>query len=280
YFPKALTLKMNHKINPCMVTMGKFKGIHPCLTAVTQSGNVWPHPVPFGSSLPSEPEDSDISLLNINQALSCLTAGTRQPNTTGDTLLVGTQTNLAYDVHEIADIFNREVTDGDNATALGKLANIESPLTIIGGNCALQRFDCEGNDQFWTDTGDNVRSLLLVRSEDFDIRVYRCTIECILSGCMTAWYGNCTTHNRKAFQWVVWYAQRITGGKLPALLDTYSTRCHRKAKKIIKDINHPSHCLFTPHLSRRRGQYRCIKAGTERRKNIYLKAIRLLNSHY
>ncbi|KAM9568297.1 BBSome complex member BBS2-like [Salvelinus alpinus] len=95
-------------------------------------------------------QDSDISLLNINQALSCLTAGTRGPNTTGDTLLVGTQTNLAYDVHEIADIFNREVTDGDNAIALGKLANIESPLTIIGGNCALQGFDCEGNDQFWT----------------------------------------------------------------------------------------------------------------------------------
>jgi hypothetical protein len=27
-------------------------------------------------------------------------------------------------------------------------------------------------------------------------------------------------------------------GKLPALQDTYSTRCHRKAKKIIKDNNH------------------------------------------
>ncbi|XP_064873763.1 sialin-like isoform X1 [Oncorhynchus nerka] len=34
--------------------------------------------------------------------------------------------------------------------------------------------------------------------------------------------------------------------------DTFSTRCHRKAKKIIKDNNHPSHCLFTPLSSRRR----------------------------
>ena len=34
------------------------------------------------------------------------------------------------------------------------------------------------------------------------------------------------------------------------------------------------HCLFTPLLSRRRGQYRYIKAGTERLKNsFYLKAI-------
>ena len=35
-------------------------------------------------------------------------------------------------------------------------------------------------------------------------------------------------------------------GKLPALHDTYSTRCHRKAEMIIKEINHTSHCLFTP----------------------------------
>jgi hypothetical protein len=79
-------------------------------------------------------------------------------------------------------------------------------------------------------------------------------------------------------------AQCITGGKLPALQDylpSYTTRCHRKAIKIIKDTNHPSHYLFTPLSSRRRGQYRCIKAGTKRLKNsFYLKAIRLLNSHH
>uniref|UniRef100_A0A8C7T6I6 Reverse transcriptase domain-containing protein n=1 Tax=Oncorhynchus mykiss TaxID=8022 RepID=A0A8C7T6I6_ONCMY len=110
---------------------------------------------------------------------------------------------------------------------------------------------------------------------------YRCTIESILSDCITAWYGNCTALNRKALQRMVRSAQRITGDKLPALHDTYSTRCHRKAKKIIKDINHLSHWLFTPLPSRRRGQYRCIKAGTERLKNsFYLKAIRLLNSNH
>ncbi|KAM9402139.1 uncharacterized protein ACWYII_029367 isoform 1-T2 [Salvelinus alpinus] len=27
---------------------------------------------------------------------------------------------------------------------------------------------------------------------------YRCTIESILSGCITAWYGNCSAHNRKS----------------------------------------------------------------------------------
>lgn len=43
-----------------------------------------------------------------------------------------------------------QVTDGANAIVLGKLGNIQSPLAIVGGNCALQGFDCEGNDQFWT----------------------------------------------------------------------------------------------------------------------------------
>ena len=74
---------------------------------------------------------------------------------------------------------------------------------------------------------------------------YRCTIESILSGCITAWYGNCNTRNCRALQRVVRSAQHITGDKLPALRDTYSTRCHRKAKKIIKDNNHPSHCRET-----------------------------------
>ena len=87
----------------------------------------------------------------------------------------------------------------------------------------------------------------------------RCTIESILAGCITAWYGNCSALNRKALQRVVRSAQRITGGKLPTLQDTYTTRCYRKAIKIIKDNNHPSHCLFTPLSSRKRGQYRCIK---------------------
>ena len=105
--------------------------------------------------------------------------------------------------------------------------------------------------------------------------------ESILSDCITAWYGNCSAHNRKALQRVVRSAQRITGSKLPALQDTYTTRCHRKANKIVKDNNHPSHCVFTPLSSRRRGQYRCIKAETERLKNsFYHKAIRMLNSHH
>ncbi|KAM9626125.1 BBSome complex member BBS2 isoform 4-T6 [Morphnus guianensis] len=131
-------------------------------------------------------QDSDISLLNINQGITCLASGMLNPQLGYDCLLVGTQTNLlAYDVYNNSDLFYREVSDGANAIVLGKLGDISSPLAIIGGNCALQGFDYEGNDLFWTVTGDNVRSLalcdfdgdgkteLLVGSEDFDIRVFK-----------------------------------------------------------------------------------------------------------
>ena len=87
---------------------------------------------------------------------------------------------------------------------------------------------------------------------------YRCTIASLLSGCITTWHGNCTAHNCRALQRVVRSAQTSPGANyLPAPQDT---------KKIIKDNNHPSHCLFPPLSSRRRDQYSCINAGTKRLK--------------
>ena len=99
---------------------------------------------------------------------------------------------------------------------------------------------------------------------------YRCTIESILSGCITACYGNCSAHNRKALQRLVRSAHRITAGKLPALQDTYTTRCHRKAKKIIKDNIIQKARSVQVHQSWDR----------ETENSFYLKAIRLLNSHH
>ena len=92
---------------------------------------------------------------------------------------------------------------------------------------------------------------------------YRCTIESILLGCITAWYGNCTAHNCMALQRVVRSAQRITRGKLHALQDTYSTRSSRtsRPKRSSRTITTQATACLPP---RRRGQYRRIKAGTER----------------
>ena len=56
-------------------------------------------------------------------------------------------------------------------------------------------------------------------------RFYSCTIESILTGCITAWYGNCSASDHKAPQRVVCAAQYITGAKLPAIQALYTRRC-------------------------------------------------------
>ncbi|KAI3362608.1 hypothetical protein L3Q82_001697 [Scortum barcoo] len=43
---------------------------------------------------------------------------------------------------------------------------------------------------------------------------YRCNIESILTGCITAWYSSCTALNHKALQRVVKAAQHITRTEL------------------------------------------------------------------
>jgi hypothetical protein len=60
-------------------------------------------------------------------------------------------------------------------------------------------------------------------------RIYNCAIESILTGSITAWYGNCLASDRKAPQQLVCTAQYITEAKLPAILDLYIRRCQRTA---------------------------------------------------
>lgn len=54
---------------------------------------------------------AEISLLNINQTVSAITAGVLTQPKYGDTLVVGTPTNvLAYDVQNNADVFYKDVS--------------------------------------------------------------------------------------------------------------------------------------------------------------------------
>ncbi|KAI3366532.1 hypothetical protein L3Q82_000664 [Scortum barcoo] len=61
---------------------------------------------------------------------------------------------------------------------------------------------------------------------------YRCTIERILTGCITAWYRSCTALNRKALQRVVKAAQHITRTELPSMEDLYTQRIRAQTTRL------------------------------------------------
>ncbi|KAK1784814.1 hypothetical protein P4O66_003478 [Electrophorus voltai] len=74
---------------------------------------------------------------------------------------------------------------------------------------------------------------------------YTCTIESILTGNITVWFGNSTKQDRQALQRVVRSAERITHTELPDLQTIYYKRCQTKARKIVKDPTHPNNRLFS-----------------------------------
>ncbi|KAK1789901.1 hypothetical protein P4O66_002203 [Electrophorus voltai] len=105
---------------------------------------------------------------------------------------------------------------------------------------------------------------------------YTCTIESILTGNITVWFGNSTKQDRQALQRVVRSAERITHSELPDLQTTYYKRCQTKARKIVKDPTHPNNRLFSLLRSGRR--FRSLKAKTERlKRSFFPQAIRALN---
>lgn len=47
--------------------------------------------------------------------------------------------------------------------AIGQFGKVsDGNLAMIGGNCAIHGFDRDGNDAFWTVTGDNISAMALV----------------------------------------------------------------------------------------------------------------------
>ncbi|KAK0055080.1 Bardet-Biedl syndrome 2 protein [Biomphalaria pfeifferi] len=176
------TLKLNHKVVPQTVAVGKYDGRHPALTCATTGGKVLVH----SPHTKRQEYNQDISLLNINQQITSLAAGRLDPEADGDLLVVGSPTNiLVYDINNNRDVFYKDCPDGANTVIIGTLGSFTSPLTLVGGNCSIQGYNKLGEDTFWTVTGDNVRSLcladfdgdgmneLIVGSEDYDIRIFR-----------------------------------------------------------------------------------------------------------
>ncbi|KAK1804662.1 hypothetical protein P4O66_020657 [Electrophorus voltai] len=74
---------------------------------------------------------------------------------------------------------------------------------------------------------------------------YTCTIESILTGNITAWFGNSTKQDRRALQRVVGSAEHIIHTELPDLQTIYYKRCQTKARRIVKDPTHPNNRIFS-----------------------------------
>ncbi|XP_050959599.1 NACHT, LRR and PYD domains-containing protein 12-like [Labeo rohita] len=100
------------------------------------------------------------------------------------------------------------------------------------------------------------------------VNFYCCTIESILTNCVTVWYGGCSVAEGKALQRVVKTAQRIIGTPLPAIEDIQKKHCMRRARSILKDDSHPAHKLFSLLPSGRR--FRCPRSRTSRLRNTLL----------
>ena len=154
-----------------------FDGKHPSLAYVTAGGKVCIHS-PHASD-----DQARIQYLNINKEVTALAAGQLDSTLARDVLLVGTSTSLqAYDVHANQDLFFKDIQDGVSALAIGQLGWTSVPAVIVGGVCCVLGIDAQGNELYWTVTGDKVSALalsnvtgkgrleLLVGADDFSIR--------------------------------------------------------------------------------------------------------------
>lgn len=111
---------------------------------------------------------------------------------------------------------------------------------------------------------------------DMQKSFYSATIESVITGSITTWYGNCTAQDKIALHRVVHAAEKITGAILPGLQDVYARRTKTRAQRIMKDTFHPSHSMFERLPSGKR--LRSIRCRTERlRKSFFPQAIRFLN---
>ena len=131
-------------------------------------------------------QNSEVSFLNINKTLVCLSSGCLNPEINRDILVVGSPSSLmGFDIYSNADVFNSDVRDGVYSMTIGKVDvnNISTNVALVGGNCSILGFNKLGEDVFWTVSGDNVSAIdfflteknekrILVGSEDYAIRIY------------------------------------------------------------------------------------------------------------
>ncbi|XP_047031016.1 Bardet-Biedl syndrome 2 protein homolog isoform X2 [Helicoverpa zea] len=162
-------LELNHKVTPDVVTIAKYDGTHPCLTASAGYDKIiihHPHGGVASGRAQRSQAHSEVSELNLSQAIIALAAGPLRPDTGRDMLLIGSPTQiLAYDVHDNTDLFFKEAPDGVNVIIAGFFGKHTETLAIIGGNSSVQAIDWQGNEVFWNVVSGKVCAMITF---DFD----------------------------------------------------------------------------------------------------------------
>ena len=94
------------------------------------------------------------------------------------------------------------------------------------------------------------------------VNFYRCTIESILTNCISVWHGSYSVADRKSLQRVVKTAQGITASSLPTIEAVQHKSCLWRARSIVRGNSRPSHRLFALLPPGRR--YRVLCSRTSR----------------
>jgi Bardet-Biedl syndrome 2 protein len=151
----TFTLQLGTALNARQAIVAKFDGKNPCLACGTSGGKVVIHDA-------HDPNADPIRFLNINREPTALAAGPIVKKKQ-EALYVGSQTAVfAYNVTDNSDLFFKEVGDGVNTMVFGTVGALETGAIIVGGNCSVLGYDEEGEEKYWTVTGDNVRALAIV----------------------------------------------------------------------------------------------------------------------
>lgn len=166
----AFDFDLGTEIPVGIATIGRFDGKHPGLACATSGGRVIIHQPYINQKDPkdvdlrraaAQPSQNEIQYLNTNKSINALYSGILSPNSTKqDLLMIGSSTNLlVYDCLRNADIFEKEINDGLTSISVvdGKsMPEVGQPLVIVGGNCSITGYDYDGEERFWTVSGDNI----------------------------------------------------------------------------------------------------------------------------
>ncbi|KAK3527098.1 hypothetical protein QTP86_010828 [Hemibagrus guttatus] len=146
--------------------------------------------------------------------------------------------NLSLNVEETREIiihFRRAHTQHplltNNSAAVERVYTTKFPgvhITLCTGPLLDQQHPSTGKENLYF-----LHKLRRSRSMETS---YRGTIEGILSSCITAWFGNCSTADRKTQQCIVKAAGKIIGAPLASLLDIYNTCLAHKTCSIVADF--------------------------------------------